>query len=44
MEMVYPRQPKTDIAGVYLRELDSGGPRCLFSQDVNRTFWEDALR
>ena len=30
MEKVYPRQPKTDIAGVYLRETGSGGARRLF--------------
>jgi hypothetical protein len=41
MEMVYPRQPKTDIAGVYLRELDSGGGRVVyFPWDIDRTFWD----
>ncbi len=41
MEMVYPRQPKTDIAGVYLRELDQGGGRvAYFPLDIDRTFWE----
>src|SRR5947207_5313082 len=39
MEMVYPRQPKTDIAEVYLRDL--GKSRIVyFPWDVDRTFWE----
>ena len=42
MEMVYPRQPKTDIAGVYLREagLPSGGRVVYFPWDIDRAFWE----
>ncbi len=41
MEMVYPRQPRTDIAGVYLRETGSGGGRvAYFPWDIDRTFWE----
>jgi hypothetical protein len=39
MEMVYPRQPKTDIAQVYLREI--GKSRVVyFPWDIDRTFWE----
>ena len=38
MEKVYPRQPKTDIAGVYLRE--AGGRVAYFPWDIDRTFWE----
>ncbi len=39
MEMTYPRVPKTDIAGVYLREL--GRSRVVyFPWDIDRTFWE----
>lgn len=39
MEMVYPRVPKTDIPGVYLREL---GPSRIvyFPWDIGRTYWE----
>ena len=40
MEKVYPRQPKTDIAGVYLRELPSAGRIAYFPWDIDRTFWE----
>ena len=42
MEKVFPRQPKTDIAGVYLRELDSppAGRVVYFPWDIDRTFWE----
>jgi hypothetical protein len=39
MEMVYPRQPKTDIAQVYLREM--GKSRIVyFPWDIDRAFWE----
>jgi hypothetical protein len=44
MEMVYPRQEKTDIAEVYLREaaggLPSAGRVAYFPWDIDRTFWE----
>jgi hypothetical protein len=41
MEMVYPRQSRTDIAGVYLREIGSGHGRVVyFPWDIDRTFWE----
>jgi hypothetical protein len=39
MEKVYPRQPKTDIPEVYLRQ--SGPSRIIyFPWDIDRTFWE----
>jgi len=39
MEKVYPRQPKTDIPGVFLREV--GASRIVyFPWDIDRTFWE----
>jgi hypothetical protein len=39
MEMVYPREAKTDIPEVYLREL--GGSRIVyFPWDIDRVFWE----
>jgi len=39
MEEVYPRQPKTDIPEVYLREL--GPSRIIyFPWDVDRVYWE----
>jgi len=40
MEKVYPRQPRTDIAQVFLRELSSGGRVVYFPWDIDRTFWE----
>ena len=46
MEKAFPRQLKTDIAGVYLREprarLDArhGGRIAYFPWDIDRTFWE----
>jgi Hypothetical glycosyl hydrolase 6/Beta-galactosidase trimerisation domain len=46
MEKVYPRQPKTDIAEVYMRELtdpaEPGSKSRLvyFPWDIDRTFWE----
>ncbi len=40
MEKVFPRQPKTDVAGVYLRELPSAGRVAYFPWDIDRTFWE----
>jgi hypothetical protein len=39
MEMVYPRVAKTDIPGVYVREV--GGSRIVyFPWDIDRVFWE----
>ena len=38
MEKVYPRQPKTSIAGVFLRE--PAGRVAYFPWDIDRTFWE----
>lgn len=39
MEMVFPRVPKTDIPGVFLRSL--GKSRIVyFPWDIDRTFWE----
>ncbi len=39
MEEVYPRTPKTDIPGVFLRDL--GKSRIVyFPWDIDRTFWE----
>ncbi len=40
MEKVYPRQPRTNIAGVYLREPASAGRVAYFPWDIDRTFWE----
>jgi hypothetical protein len=40
MEKVYPRQPRTDIAQVFLRQLPSGGRVVYFPWDIDRTFWE----
>ena len=40
MEKVFPRQFKTDIAGVYLREFSSAGRVVYFPWDIDRTFWE----
>lgn len=48
MEKVYPRQPKTDIAGVYLRRsilsnsdpFVGSGRVAYFPWDIDRTFWE----
>jgi hypothetical protein len=39
MEEVYPRQPKTDIPEVYLREVGRGRV-VYFPGDIDRTFWE----
>jgi hypothetical protein len=39
MEEVYPRQPKTDMPGIYLRELH-GSRVVYFPWDIDRTFWE----
>ena len=40
MEKVYPRQPQTNIAAVYLREAAPGGRVAYFPWDIDRTFWE----
>jgi len=40
MEKVYPRQPKTNVAGVYLRDLAPAGRVAYFPWDIDRTFWE----
>jgi hypothetical protein len=45
MEKVYPRGPRSDVAGVYLREhgLPGGSPAgrvAYFPMDIDRTFWE----
>ncbi len=39
MEKVYPRQTKTDVAGIYLREVSAGRVAYL-PVDLDRTFWE----
>jgi hypothetical protein len=39
MEEVYPRQPKTDIPEVYLRELDPSRI-VYFPWDIDRVYWE----
>jgi hypothetical protein len=39
MEKVYPRTPKTDIPGVYLRQL-SKSRIVYFPWDIDRSFWE----
>jgi hypothetical protein len=39
MEKVYPRQAKTDIAGVYLKEIGTGRV-VYFPWDIDRTYWE----
>ena len=42
MEKVYPREPKTDISALYLRDLTSSGAGRIayFPWDIDRTFWE----
>jgi len=44
MEKVYPRQEKTDIAGIYLREAGQDAPGAgrvaYFPWDIDRTYWE----
>ena len=39
MEKVYPRQAKTDIAAVYLKEIGTGRV-VYFPWDIDRTYWE----
>ena len=40
MEKVYPRQPRTNIAQVFLNELPGGGRVAYFPWDIDRTYWE----
>ena len=40
MEKVYPRQPRTDIAQVFLTDRPGGGRVVYFPWDIDRTFWE----
>jgi hypothetical protein len=44
MEEVYPRQPRTNISCVYLRDFaegsGSGGRVAYFPWDIDRTYWE----
>jgi hypothetical protein len=44
MEEVYPRQPRTNISCVYLRDFTegsgSGGRVAYFPWDIDRTYWE----
>jgi hypothetical protein len=39
MEVVYPRQPRTDIPGVFLRQI-SNSRVVYFPWDIDRAFWE----
>jgi hypothetical protein len=39
MEKVYPRQPRTDIPGVFAREFEKGRV-VYFPWDIDRTYWE----
>jgi putative glycosyl hydrolase-like family 6 (GHL6) protein/glycosyl hydrolase family 42 (putative beta-galactosidase)/TAT (twin-arginine translocation) pathway-exported protein len=40
MEMVYPRQPRTSIAQVFLRDGPGTGRVAYFPWDIDRTYWE----
>jgi hypothetical protein len=41
MEKVFPRQPRTDVPQVFLREIGAAGGRVVyFPWDIDRTFWE----
>jgi hypothetical protein len=40
MEKVYARQPRTNIAQVFLREPPGGGRVVYFPWDIDRTYWE----
>jgi hypothetical protein len=40
MEEVYPRNPRTDVPEVYLREVGAGRV-VYFPWDIDRTFWEE---
>src|SRR5262249_17217898 len=39
MEKVFPRQAKTDIAGIYLKDFGAGRV-VYFPWDIDRTYWE----
>ena len=40
MEKVYPRQPRTNVPQVFLRDLPAAGRVIYFPWDIDRTFWE----
>jgi hypothetical protein len=40
MEKVYPRQPRTHIAQVFLSEGTGGGRVAYFPWDIDRTYWD----
>jgi putative glycosyl hydrolase-like family 6 (GHL6) protein/glycosyl hydrolase family 42 (putative beta-galactosidase) len=40
MEKVYPRQARTDIPQVFLRDLPGAGRVVYFPWDIDRTYWE----
>jgi hypothetical protein len=40
MEKVYPRQPRTSIAQVFLRDLPGAGRVVYFPWDIDRTYWD----
>ena len=40
MEKVYPRQPRTNIPQVFLRDLPGAGRVVYFPWDIDRTYWE----
>ena len=40
MEKVYPRQPRTSIPQVFLRDLPGSGRVVYFPWDIDRTYWE----
>ena len=40
MEKVFPRQPPTRVAQVFLRELPGAGRVVYFPWDIDRTYWE----
>jgi hypothetical protein len=40
MEKVYPRQPRTNIPQVFLRDLPGAGRVVYFPWDIDRTYWD----
>ncbi len=40
MEKVYPREPRTNIPQVFLRDLPGAGRVVYFPWDIDRTYWE----